>query len=134
MTREEIFHTKLAEHGEVGRPAFTRNIEVLVRLVGGVEKPGMMLEDDNMPSFTIARTVEFGSQPGLLRAEVIGGLLRRMNDDRVKHKADESAVAEAIMVGAEPVGVSLDCFWAGNVFNVVVPHDIVDRDVAIDLC
>src|ERR1700704_5935616 len=58
MTGEKIFHAELVKQTEVRGTAFARDIEVLVRLVGALQKPGMMLEDHNVLRAVIASALQ----------------------------------------------------------------------------
>jgi len=46
---EEVFDARLAEPGEVTGAALSGDVEVLVGFRGGLQKPGMMSEDDCVP-------------------------------------------------------------------------------------
>lgn len=55
-----------------------------------------------------------------------------MNDRRVEPDADELPMAESIVVRPELIGVSGQGDRRGNIFNVVVGGDIIDRDGGIN--
>src|SRR5882762_1744094 len=93
----------------------------------------MVLKHHDMLRAVIANVFQFGAEPSFLPTKVVGGLVRRMDDDRIEDHADESTMSERIKVPPEQVGIGRDgvCRW--DIFNVVISDNVVDRDLWIDL-
>ncbi len=128
---EKMFHAEFLKQAKIGSAARARDVEVFIRLIGGFQKPGMMREDHDGLRPALAGPRQFRPQPAFLRGQLIRGLLRRMNDHRVEHDADEVPMAEGIVVGPEVIGVNAQRGRRGSIFYVVVADNIVNRNGGI---
>src|SRR4051812_20441548 len=132
MTAEDVSHVVFLKQGEIASPNGGGQVEVLVRLIGCSEEPGMVLKDDDVMSAILSGFLQLPFQPMFLLGEECLRSSRSFDETRIKDDPHEILMTKRVMIRPELVGKRGDGLGCGLVADIVVAGNVVNGDVRIN--